>query len=395
MKTEAKEKLDLPLALTVIFMAANMRACYTGVGTIVSFIQADLAMNGAVAGMITTIPLIIFAVICPLSAPLSARFGIGKMLFFGMLLNAVGSSLRAFGGAFGLFAGTAILAVGVGVLNALMVGLIKLRFPHHVGTVTSCYTTTMALTSAVGLAINVPITTALGWRWNLALYGILCLAAALIWLPQAMKKENRGKAAAGESGLILKLFKSRRAWFLTVFMGSQSLLFYCITAWMPSILHWRGMSVAEAGNVATVLQLVSLISTLLVPIAAERMNTRAIVLFFDVCYLAGMLLFFFCSLGTVAMWVAVCLIALGLGTGFSACIFLFSRKTSSPAQTAAISGFAQCGGYVLSSVGPVFMGWTYDLSGGWNIAMFFAFGMCVLMTIFSLLSSDKKSVFEN
>lgn len=393
MKTESREKLNLPLALTVIFLAANMRACYTGVGTIVSFIQADLGLSAAAAGMITTIPLIIFAVVCPLSAPLSGKFGIGKMLLVGLVLNAFGSALRAFGGAVGLFAGTAILAVGVGIMNALMVGLIKLRFSSHVGVVTSCYTTTMATTSAVGLAVNVPITTAVGWRWNLAIYGIICLAAVLLWLPRAGESENRGLASAGEGGLMGKLARSRRAWALTAFMGTQSLLFYCITAWIPSVLQWRGMSVAEAGTAATVLQLVSLPSTLLIPILAEKMNWRLLLAIFDGFYLVGMLSFFFSGLGSVGMWLGICFIAFGMGTGFSACIFLFSKKTGSPAETAAISGFAQCGGYVFAAIGPVLMGWIFDRSGSWNGAMLFAFAVCVVMTIASLISANKKSVF--
>lgn len=393
MRTEEKGKLNISLALTVILLAANMRACYTGVGTIVSFIRADLGLSAAAAGMITTIPLIIFAVVCPLSAPLSSRFGIGKMLLAGLALNAFGSVLRAFAGGLGLFAGTAILAVGVGIMNALMVGLIKLRFSSHVGVVTSCYTTTMATTSAVGLAVNVPITTAVGWRWNLAIYGLICFAAVLVWLPHARESENRGGSAAGGGGLMGKLLRSRRAWALTAFMGTQSLLFYCITAWMPSVLQWRGMSVAEAGTAATVLQLVSLPSTLLIPILAEKMNWRVLLAIFDGCYLVGMLSFFFCSLGSVGMWIGICLIAFGMGTGFSACIFLFSKKTASPAETSAISGFAQCGGYVFAAIGPVLMGWMFDQSGSWNGAMFFAFAVCVVMTTASLISASKKSVF--
>ncbi len=393
MRTEEKGKLNIPLALTVILLAANMRACYTGVGTIVGYIQADLAMNNTVAGLITTIPILIFAVVCPISAPISARLGIGKMLLAGMALNAVGSAVRAFGGAVGLFAGTALLAVGVGVLNALMVGLIKLRFPNHTGVVTSCYTTTMALTSAVGISINVPIANVIGWRWTLAMYGVFALAAVLVWLPQAFKAENRGGSSGGESGLMVRLLRSRRAWMLTLFMGTQAMLFYCITAWMPSVLQWRGFSAQQASVAATVLQLVSLPSTLLIPIMAEKLNWRGLISAFNGMYIAGMVIFFFAPLNSVGMWLAICLIAGGLGSGFSSCIFLFSKKTDSSAEASAISGFAQCGGYVFAAVGPVFMGWLFDQSGSWNGGMIFCFAVCLAMTLFAALSADKKSVF--
>lgn len=388
-----KTKLNFPLVLMVILLAANMRACYTGVGTIVGMIQADLAMNSTVAGLITTIPILIFALICPIAAPVSSRFGIGWMLLLGLVLNAVGSALRAFAGGVGLFAGTAILAVGIGVMNALMVGLIKLRFPEHTGLVTSCYTTAMALTSAVGISINVPIANLIGWRWTLAIYGAFALVAVLAWLPQAVKAENRGEASSGETGLMGRLIRSPRAWSLTIFMGTQSMLFYCITAWMPSILQWKGMTAEEAAAAATVLQLVSLPSTLLVPILAEKVNWRGLVLAFDGCYLLGMITFYFAGLGTAAMWAAICFIAVGLGSGFSACIFLFSKRTATPAEASAISGFAQCGGYVFAAIGPVFMGWLFDQSGSWNGGMIFCFAVLIIMTVFSALSADKKSVF--
>lgn len=394
MSAETKtEKLNIPMALTVILLASAMRACYTGVGTIVGMIQAELAMNSTLAGLISTIPILIFAVVCPLSAPVAARVGIGKMLFVGLLLNAAGCALRAFGASAGLFAGTALLAVGVGIMNALMVGLIKLRFPRHTGVVTSCYTTTMALTSAVGISINVPVANVIGWRAALAMYGVFALAVALVWLPQAFRGENRGSASAGETGLMGRLLRSRRAWALTLFMGTQSLLFYTLTAWVPSILQWKGMTVEQASAAATVLQLVSLPSTLLIPVLAEKVNWRGLLLVFDVCYLIGLAVFYFARIGTFALWLAICLVAFGLGSGFSACIFLFSKKTASPAQASAISGFAQSGGYVFAAVGPVFMGWLFDRSGSWNGGMIFCFAVCAAMTVFSLLSADKKSVF--
>lgn len=392
MKNESKAKLNMALVLMIVLLAANMRACYTGVGTIVDLIQAELGMNATVAGLITTIPILVFAVVCPVSAPFAAKCGIGRMIALGMALNAVGCAMRAFGGAVGLFAGTAVLSVGVGIMNALMVGLIKLRFPDHAGLVTSCYTTTMALTSAVGISINVPIASAIGWKWTLAVYGILAAVTLLIWLPMAGKKENNVVAGNGESGLMGRLVRSPKAWNLMLFMGTQSMLFYCITAWVPSILRWKGMTAEEAAVAATVLQLVSLPSTLLIPILAEKLNWRALILGFDICYIVGIAMFYFLAVDSIALWVAICLMAAGLGSGFSSCVFLFAQKTSTPGEASAVSGFAQSGGYVFAAVGPVLMGWLFDRSGSWNGGIVFCFVVVIAMTVFSILSADKSPV---
>ena len=117
------KKLNAAMLLMIILLAANMRASYTGIGTIIYLIQDDIGLSAAAAGMITTTPILIFAVVCP-AAPLAARrIGVGPMLEVALILIFAGSFFRAVLGIFGLFAGTVILSVGVGIMNALMVVL--------------------------------------------------------------------------------------------------------------------------------------------------------------------------------------------------------------------------------------------------------------------------------
>lgn len=379
-ETKEKTKLSVGMFLMIILLACNMRACYTGVGTIISLIQADLHLNGTLAGMITTIPLIVFAVVCPLSSAICGKYGIGRMIAAALVLVGAGTVLRAFFGAAGLFGGTVILSVGAGIMNALMVGLIKLRFPEHNGVVTSAYTTTMAVTTALALMVNVPVSGVIGWRGDMAMWAVITVVSIVLWFPQAGQEKNRGSARSGESGTMGKLLRSPKAWYLSLYMGSQSLLFYSITAWMPTILQSRGMSIESAANAATVLQMTSLPTTLLVPIIAERIPMRRLTTLLNGAYIIGALLFYFCALNSAGMWLGIVMIAMGMGTGFSACIFLFSKKTHTPAQTAALSGFAQSSGYVLAAVGPVLMGALFDLSGAWNLPMCFCFLILLLMS---------------
>ena len=388
-----KSKLNISLVLMVILLSANMRASYTGVGTIVELIQEDLSLSSTAAGMITTIPLIVFAVCCPLASALSQRVSIGKMIEAALVIICVGVGLRALFGAFGLFAGTALMSVGVGVMNSVMIGLIKLRFPDRVGLVSSVYTTVMSLTTAMSMAINVPLSGLIGWRGVLGMWVIAAVPAIILWAPQAGREINRGAGAgSGEKGLMLKMFRSPRAWLLLGYMGTQSMLFYCVSAWLPSILQWRGMAPGDAAGVSTTVQLISLSTTLLIPIFMEKMNWRALILSCDGCYICGALIFFFSSPGSAAFWTAMVLVALGVGTHFSACIYLFSARSSSPTEAAAISGFTQSGGYVLAAVGPVLMGRIFDISGSWNGGMMFCFAVLLIMTVCSFFSTEKRPI---
>lgn len=387
-----KNKLNIPLALMVILLSANMRASYTGVGTIVDLIQSELGLSSAAAGMITTVPILVFAVACPAASALAERFSLGKMIEWALVFICAGVGLRAFFGAVGLFAGTALMAVGIGVMNSVMIAFIKLRFPHHVGLVSALYTTTMSLTTAMSMAINVPLSGLIGWRGVLGMWVVAAVATIILWAPQSGREINRGGSGAGEKGLMGKMLRSPRAWLMLGYMGTQSMLFYCISAWMPSILQWRGMDAGSAAGVATAVQLISLSTTLLIPIFMEKMNWRALILSCDGCYIVGAVIFFFCAPGGTAFRIAAVLIAIGVGTHFSACIFLFSARTSSPAEAAAISGFAQSGGYVLAAVGPVLMGRFFDVSGSWNAAMIFWFAVLVLMTVCSFFSTETRPI---
>ncbi len=390
-----KSGLNISLLLLVILLSANMRACYTGVGTVVDMIQAELGLNSAAAGMITTIPLIVFAVVCPLASALSQRFSLGKMLEAALVFIFIGVGLRAMFGAFGLFVGTGIMAVGVGIMNSLMIALIKLRFPNHVGLMSSLYTTTMSVTTAMSMGINVPLTRFIGWRGVLAMWAIAALAAIILWAPQSRLEINRGGASAKEKGLMLKMVRSGKAWMLLGYMGTQAMLFYCISAWLPSILQWRGMSAEEAALVSTATQIISLSTTLLVPIFMEKMSWRKLVMVCNLCYISGALVFFFSGSAGVIFWIGIVLLALGVGTGFSACIFLFSARSASSAETSAISGFAQSGGYVFAAVGPVLMGRIFDISGSWVGAMIFWFAVLLAMTVFSVFSTEKAPILKN
>ena len=111
-------------------------------------------------------------------------------------------------------------------------------------------------------------------------------------------------------------------------------------------------------------------------------------------FLAGALVFYFSPLGGAAFWLGIVMISLGVGTHFSACIFLFSARTSSPAEASAISGFAQSGGYVLAAVGPVLMGRFFDMSGSWIAAMIFWFVVLLVMSVFGFLSTEKRGILD-
>ncbi len=392
-----KPKSSIFMVLMFIMLACNMRAPFTGVGAIVSMIREDLDISNAWAGMISTIPLLVFAVVCPLSAPIARKVGMGRMLLAALGFILCGELIRSWGGEAGLLLGTAVLSVGIAIENVLVMGLVKQRFPDQPGIMTSIVTTTMAVTACLAIGGSVPLakTLGLGWRGALGIWAVVAAASFLLWLPQANKPENYGVAAreGPQTSLMKILYKQPSAWCLMVFMGTQSMAFYCITAWVPSILQSRGFSVAAAATAATVLQLASLPSTLLVPLLAEKFQPRKMVILFSFMFLGGALLFYFFPFSTVLTYVSIIILSIGMGSGFSFCFLFFALRTQTAEQTAALSGMAQSGGYLLAAIGPVLMGKIFDVTGSWNLAMLFLFGVLLAMSASGIISATQKQIF--
>ena len=64
------------------------------------------------------------------------------------------------------------------------------------------------------------------------------------------------------------------AWLLGAIFGSQSILFYGCITWLASIYVERGWRAAEAGGLIALLTGIGLVSTLAVPVLADRFGTR-------------------------------------------------------------------------------------------------------------------------
>ena len=105
----------------------------TVVGPIISFIREDLGISNVLAGFLTTIPLLAFAIISPFAPVVARKLGLELTLFLSTLLLALGIVLRSLGTTELLLLGTVLIGVAISFGNVLIPGLLKLKFPYHVG----------------------------------------------------------------------------------------------------------------------------------------------------------------------------------------------------------------------------------------------------------------------
>jgi CP family cyanate transporter-like MFS transporter len=233
-------------------------------------IRTDTGVSNGVAGLLTGLPLLAFAVLSPIAPRLARRFGMERVLLASLLVLAVGILLRSAGVVAALFLGTAILGAAIAVGNVLLPSLVKREFPERTGLMTSTYTTALAVSAAIAAGASFPIAYQVdGWRGSLALWALLALVAAVAWFPQ-IRSADPANASTGTSRGVTGLWSSVLAWQVTLFMGLQSLAYYVTLTWLPQILREEGMSAARAGWMLALLHAVSIAAIFIAPVIAGR-----------------------------------------------------------------------------------------------------------------------------
>ncbi|MFD0715270.1 CynX/NimT family MFS transporter [Paenibacillus sp. GCM10027626] len=376
------------LVLGIVLIALNLRAPLTAVGPLIGSIREAIGLSNAVAGTLTTVPLLAFALLSPFAPALARKLGVERLIMYALCLLTLGIVVRSMTGAAPLFGGTVLLGLGIAVCNVMLPSIVKRDFPQHVGIMTGVYAVAMNLCGAAASGLSVPIARDWGLEWNGAL-GFWCVPAVIAvicWLPQLRRTGLAGQAAqaaqqAGEqarqqtasmhiSGQAAgqkprKLWRSPLAWQVTLAMGLQSFIFYIVIAWFPQILIDRGMDTEAAGWTISIMQFALLPITFIVPIVAAKMkNQHLLVVLTGLFYIAGIGGFFMESNDWVLLWAI--LLGIAGGCSFSLSMMFFSLRTRTAGEAARLSGMAQAVGYLLAAGGPMLFGVLHDSSGGWR-----------------------------
>ncbi|MEU2493325.1 MFS transporter [Streptomyces sp. NPDC007883] len=398
----------LPLVVAGLVLAAlNLRPAITSLGALLEEVQNGLHMSGSVAGVLTSVPPLCFAVFGLAAPRLAQRFGAAAVVCAGMVAITAGLALRPFaGGTAAFLAASALALMGIAVSNVLMPVIVKRWFPDRIGSVTGLYSMALSLGTAVAAAATVPMTQALGggWRTGLAVWAVLAATAVLPWIPLVRDRgtdiapPTTGTRATGTTarapgtarGAAPRVARSRTAWALACFFGLQATGAYITMGWMPQIFRDAGVPAGTAGVLLAVTMVMGVPLAFVIPRLAARLRTQGpIVLALGLCGLTGYAGLFLAPAAGAWAWALL----LGISNcAFPLALTMIGMRSRTGAGVVRLSAFAQSTGYLVSIPGPLLVGVLHQHSGGWGLPLALMAGLIVPQMAAGVLAGRDRTI---
>lgn len=375
----------------IILIGVSLRTPFTVLPIILGNISQGLEVEVSSLGVLTSLPLLMFTLFSPFSTQLAQKIGLEHLFTYSLFFLTIGSLIRLINLPL-LYLGTLMVGASVAVINVLLPSLIQANQPKKIGFLTTLYVTSMGIATALASYLAVPITQASSWKGLILLLTLLCLATFLVWLPN--HRYNHRLAPQTKQKSQIKVMRNKQVWAIIIFSGFQSLIFYTVMTWLPTMSIHSGLSSHEAGLLTSILSLISIPFSMTIPSLTTSLSTRNRQLMLTLVSLAGVvgisMLFF--PINNFIYWLAIHLL---IGTATSALfpylMVNFSLKTSAPEKTAQLSGLSQTGGYILAAFGPTLFGYSFDLFHSWvpSVAALLLIDILMTVALFTVDRADK------
>ncbi|WP_405430697.1 CynX/NimT family MFS transporter [Streptomyces anulatus] len=395
------------IAVGLVLAALNLRPAITSLGALLEEVREGLHMSGSVAGVLTSVPPLCFAVFGVMAPRLARRFGAGAVVCAGMAAIAAGLVIRPYiGSTAGFLAASALALMGIAVSNILMPVIVKRWFPDRVGTMTGLYSMALALGTALAAAVTVPVTGALGgdWQAGLVVWAVPAALAVLPWIvlvrdrtpapgqpvpaPAASGPSASGRAAPEAPAL--RITRSRTAWGLACFFGLQATAAYITMGWMPQIFRDAGVSAGTAGLLLAVTMAMGVPLAFVIPRVASRLKQQGpIVVVLGLCGLIGYGGLYLAPAAGAWAWALLLGVA---NCAFPLALTMIGMRARSGAGVVRLSAFAQSTGYLISIPGPLLVGVLYQHSGGWGLPIALMAGLMIPQMVAGILAGRDRTI---
>jgi CP family cyanate transporter-like MFS transporter len=355
-------------AILALLVAGNLRVAITSLSPLLDTISRAERLTSLEQSLLSAAPVLCFGLLAPFAVTLGRRLGLERAFALAMTLLAAGLLGRVLGGSGLLLAGTVVASSGIAVSNILVPAYVKRMGARRSGPITGANIAMMGAAAALASLASPTLAAGLGgWREAIGAWALPALLAAgyaaLVARRAHAGRPERRSTARGPS--VLGRATLRRWGDIIVVTACQSIVYYSMLAWLPSVFEARGMSTGAAGSLLSLFSVVGLPLSLMLPSAVVRARRRWLpVVAVTALTAAGLFGLVAAPLQLPYVWVTM----LGLGQGgiFAWVMIMFLVRADTPEETVQLSLSAQMTGFVLAAAGPFALGEIHAVAGSWS-----------------------------
>lgn len=399
----------------VLIAALSLRGPIVAPTPVLRDIQDDLGIGAANAGLLTTIPVLMFALLTPVAALVIRRAGAELALLLTLVGVVLGTLVRAIPGFGWMLAGSLVIGAAITVGNVVVPVIIRRDVPPaQVSSVTAAYVAMLNAGSLLTALATAPLATVLGWPLALLAWVVVTLAGIVLWVVHLRRARDadarysgepattrgQGSAAARSADIATLtgplpvagggrrgILRRPIVWLLALTFACQAAIYYGLTTWLPTILGDQlGVDRTGAGALASIFQGVGILGGFVVPLLARRFAPIVPALVICVCWLiltVGMLV----APAQFVVWATFGAIA--HSGGFVVIFSALVAVARSDAEAAGMSAFVQGAGYGVAALAAPVMGALHELNDGWTGALVLLLALSIAYGILMLASMSR------
>jgi len=356
-------------ALPIFIAAINMRAGLVIVSPLIPILKEEYHLSSFSLSFLASLSVLCFAVSAFLMPLVGKIGGTNHVITFSLIVLTLAIFLRAIGNVQMLFLSSLTIGIAIAILNFSLPVWVKENTSEHSGLVTGIYITTMGVFASIAVAIAVPLARATSWGWRLSMvpWIIVGVISSFWWI---LKNPRRPKGSHMEASpkFHRELLTKPGAWSIAIFFGIQSMIFFGIWTWLPTILVAKGFSLSNAALIVSITSLLGAVIGVVVPHYSSKLHDlRVLLVLVGVTTSIGFAGIIFGHGWYLVMWLF--LSNIGLSASFPLALLLTVTRSVVPGETRSLSIMAQAVGYLMAAFAPGIVGIIFDSTLNWNIAL--------------------------